>query len=402
MQVREGYKQTEVGVIPEDWVASPLAALVIGLDAGVSVNSADKDKDAHAHDKSILKTSCVMNGKFLPEEHKRIHPRDIHRAKLNPRKDSIVISRMNTPALVGECGYIENDYPNLFLPDRLWMTKHEARSSLCVQWLSYLLSFGPINRAIKETATGTSGSMKNISKGSLLAVQVPLPPDAEQRAIASALSKVDALLAAQDKLIAKKRDIKQAAMQQLLTGKQRLPGFTGEWEARTLKEIITPLKKTSRLSSSGKNEGIYPFFTNTTKPVDKFLNDADFKTEAIIANTGGEAYFNYYNGSFAAMSDCFVFETSLVTRYVYYFLKSIERTINDTGFTGSGIKHLDKKLFYQTQITFPATLIEQTAIATILSDMDADLTALEQQRDKTRNIKQGMMQELLTGRIRLV
>ena len=245
-------------------------------------------------------------------------------------------------------------------------------------------------------------NLASINKTALGELPVLVPNLPEQRAIATALSDVDGLLGGLDRLIAKKRDLKQAAMQQLLTGQTRLTGFHGEWEVKPLGELIFRLKKTTRPSSSGRAEGAYPFFTNTTKPVDRFLDEADFDTEAIIANTGGEAYFNYYNGNFAAMADCFVFKASLVTLFLYYFLKSVERAVNDNGFTGSGIKHLDKKFFYQMEVRCPAELPEQTAIATVLSEMDGELAVLEQRREKTRALKQAMMQELLTGRTRLV
>jgi len=102
------------------------------------------------------------------------------------------------------------------------------------------------------------------------------------------------------------------------------------------------------------------------------------------------------------MADCFVFETKTATGFLYYFLKSIEQAVNDNGFTGSGIKHLDKKFFLQIELRVPAEQAEQTAIADVLTDMDAELAALEQRRYKTCALKQGMMQELLIGRTRLV
>jgi type I restriction enzyme S subunit len=120
-ELKPGYKQSEVGVIPEDWEVHTLGNEIDRLEAGVSVNSVDEEFHVYAHEQAILKTSSVSNGCFLPYENKKIAPGDIKRAKLNPRINSIIISRMNTPDLVGECGYVEKDYPNLFLPDRLWM-----------------------------------------------------------------------------------------------------------------------------------------------------------------------------------------------------------------------------------------------------------------------------------------
>lgn len=396
MQVREVFKQSELGLIPEEWGIKRFVDVTDVITCGVA---ATPKYVSESVGRPFLSAQNVSNEKVVYHKYKCISVELFNQiTKHNkPQRGDLLYTRVG--AGIGEAGVIEDDFSFAIYVSLTLIKVNKKR--IDNYYLLHVLN-SPRYRFMAKNTQFAGGGVQNLNVQVVRDFPIIVPPIEEQRAIAKALSDADALLAAQDKLISKKRDIKQAVMQQLLTGKQRLPGFTEEWEVRSLKEIITPLKKTSRLSSSGKNEGVYPFFTNTTKPVDKFLNEADFETEAIIANTGGEAYFNYYNGSFAAMSDCFVFETSLVTRYVYYFLKSIERAINDIGFTGSGIKHLDKKLFYQTQITFPATLIEQTAIATILSDMDAEITALEQQRDKTRAIKQGMMQELLTGRIRLV
>ncbi len=216
------YKQTEVGLIPEDWEVHTLGDEIDQLEAGVSVNSVDEEFHVYAHEQAILKTSAVSNGYFLPHENKKIAPREIKRAKLNPRVNSIVISRMNTLDLVGECGYVEENYPYLFLPDRLWMTRFKRKSKINVKWLSYLLSYTKYKAKIKEAATGTSGSMKNISKGSLLSINIPFPASEEQRAIANILSDMDAEIAALEQKRDKIRALNQGMMQELLTGKTRL------------------------------------------------------------------------------------------------------------------------------------------------------------------------------------
>lgn len=226
-EVKPGYKQTVVGIIPEEWEVAPLSREIEQLEAGVSVNSVDEELRSYAHEQAILKTSAISGGKFLPHEHKKIAPRDIGRAKLNPRRDTIIISRMNTPDLVGECGYVDANYKNLFLPDRLWMTRIRPRSDVCVRWLNYLLSSKPYKARIKELGTGTSGSMKNIAKDALLALPIPYPSGEEQRAIAAALRDMDAELAALEQRREKTRALKQAMMQELLTGKTRLVAAGG-------------------------------------------------------------------------------------------------------------------------------------------------------------------------------
>ncbi len=201
-----------------EWEVKPLGDAIDALEAGVSVNSVDDESG----EKFILKTSAVANGTFVPAECKTIAPQDVHRACLNPRNDTIIISRMNTPDLVGECGYVDKDYPNLFLPDRLWMTRYNRSSGINGRWLSYLLSTPEYKQQIKAAATGTSGSMKNLSKTALLSLHVNYPAPAEQTAIATILSDMDAEIATLETRLAKTRQLKQGMMHNLLTGRIRL------------------------------------------------------------------------------------------------------------------------------------------------------------------------------------
>ena len=410
MALKPGYKLTEVGVIPEDWEPASLSKLITGLVSGVSVNSVTDNSISTSCDLSILKTSCVMRGLFIPRECKYIINKDVHRAKLNPKNNSILISRMNTPALVGECGYVDRDYPTLFLPDRLWMTQHE-NGNVNVLWLSLILSFGTISQAIKEAASGTSGSMKNISKQSFFAINIPLPPLPEQHAIATALSDVDTLITKLDQLIAKKRDIKQATMQQLLTGQTRLPGFSGEWEVKRLGDMI------------GFQVG-FPFsstFFNDKGQGVRLIKNRDLKTDNQIFHYSGkyDETFVVTNGDVLVGMDgdflpCLwtkgaallnqrvgriVPRASLNKLYTYFFLIEPLKEI-EVATSGTTVRHLSHGDVEAIEKPLPE-IDEQIAIATILSDMDAEITALESRRDKTRALKQGMMQELLTGRIRL-
>jgi restriction endonuclease S subunit len=173
-------------------------------------------------EKCILKTSAVVDGRFIPSESKQIVPKDLDRAKVNPQKDTIIISRMNTPDLVGECGYVAEDYPNLFVPDRLWMTKFRSGVEINTRWLSYVLSTKKYKTTIRSAATGTSGSMKNLSKGALLSMIVKFPEPAEQAAIAAVIVDMDDAITELETKLAKARQIKQAMMQELLTGRIRL------------------------------------------------------------------------------------------------------------------------------------------------------------------------------------
>lgn len=204
------------------WEVRPLASVVASLEAGVSVNSVEHGKPLLSGEPCILKTSAIFDGRFDPEECKLIDSRDIDRATLAPRRNTILISRMNTPNLVGEVGYVPNDFPTLFLPDRLWMTRFDSDADICPRWLAYVMSSSKVKESIKALATGTSGSMKNIGKSSLLALQLAFPAGKEQTAIAAVLSGMDAELAALEARRDKTRSLKQAMMQELLTGRTRL------------------------------------------------------------------------------------------------------------------------------------------------------------------------------------
>jgi type I restriction enzyme S subunit len=250
---------------------------------------------------------------------------------------------------------------------------------------------------------------------------VPMPPPPEQRAIAGVLSDVDALTGALDQLIAKKRDLKQAAMQQLLTGQTRLPGFHGEWVVKRLGEL-------AEIISGGTPKTADPSYWNGSikwcTPTDitgcsgKYL----LETERAIS-TGGLASCSAQLlpvGSLLLCSRATIGEVriagceictnqgfkSLVRKpgvsneFLYYKVLTMKSQMVERAI-GSTFLEISKKDTAALQLPVPEH-DEQTAIAGVLSDLDAELAALEQRRDKTRALKQGMMQELLTGRTRLV
>ena len=396
MEVKPGYQQTEVGVIPEEWKVKSLRD-VAQIRSGIAKNANTTTTDpVLVH---YLRVANVQDGFLDLSEMSRIEVSRSDLQRFAVLRGDVLMNEGGDRDKLGRGSIWRGEFQPCIHQNHVFVVR--CGRSVIPDYLT-IWSAGSTARRYFLVAGKQTTNLASINKTALGELPVLVPNLPEQRAIATALSDVDGLLGGLDRLIAKKRDLKQAAMQQLLTGQTRLTGFHGEWEVKPLGELIFRLKKTTRPSSSGRAEGAYPFFTNTAKPVDKFLDEADFDTEAIIANTGGEAYFNYYNGNFAAMADCFVFKASLVTLFLYYFLKLVERAVNDNGFTGSGIKHLDKKFFYQMEVRCPAELPEQTAIATVLSEMDRELAVLEQRREKTRALKQAMMQELLTGQTRLV
>jgi type I restriction enzyme, S subunit len=284
------------------------------------------------------------------------------------------------------------------------------------------------NRDLTSYLTRQGASRYKLTKAALIQIPCILPPLPEQHAIAEALGDIDALLGGLDRLIAKKRDLKQAAMQQLLTGQTRLPGFHGEWEVKRLGSTAT-LK--ARIGWQGLTTAEYldtgDFYLatgtefkngyidwNSCHYVDesRYMQDKyiQLKKHDVLVTKDGTI------GKVALITDLpkpatlnsgvFVIrpiESAFHPEFFYYLLCSTAFKEFLTQLSaGSTINHLYQKDFVSFTYRTPPSLAEQTAIAAVLSDMDAELATLEARRDKTRALKQAMMQELLTGKTRLI
>jgi type I restriction enzyme S subunit len=276
------------------------------------------------------------------------------------------------------------------------------------------------DRIMQMTA---KSSVDSVRRDMIARMPIPVPPLPEQRAIAEALGDVDALLGALDAAIAKQRDLKQAAMQQLLTGQTRLPGFQGEWEVKKLAELAeirsggTP-STTDPLCWDGEVPWCTPTDITALKG-HRFLSDTSRKitqrglhcssaemipTQSIIMTsraTIGECAINTVPVATNQGFKNFIPVESVDVNFLYYLL-----TTQRQGFIslcgGSTFLEIGKGQLAMYEVRLPAIKSEQAAISALLSDMDTALTALESRRAKTAALKQAMMQELLTGRIRLV
>lgn len=418
--VRPGYKQSEVGIIPEDWGVSTLRAAFPKLEAGVSVNS-DNMTSSKYH---ILKTSAVHNGIVDPAEVKPVIKADYSRLKCPLVQGSIIISRMNTPALVGECGYVKNASIDVYLPDRLWQVQNPKDSDYNFEWLNYLLNTKRYRDAVRATATGTSNSMKNISKERLMEIDIPCPSLDEQNRISAALSDIDTLIANLEKLIAKKKAIKQGAMQELLTGKRKLPGFTEEWKINKIGAFGEFVSGSCfPLAYQGKQGERYPFYkvSDFNNPGnERNLNQANnyispdtadylgckiIPEKAIVIAKIGAAIFLERK---KLTTVCCCIDNNMMAfvpfdvrsaQFICYVFQSMK--LGELA-EATALPSLSGKTICSVERKFPQTIEEQMSIATVLADMDSEIDVLSEKLSKYRMIKSGMMSELLTGRIRLI
>lgn len=188
--------------LPAHWNQLRVKHVIERMESGVSVNS---DANSAGPDElGVLKTSCVYGDQFVPQENKRVLEEEVDRIACSVKANRLIISRMNTPELVGSCGYVSQDFPNLFLPDRLWQTVFSKSSDCLPRFAWYYLTSRPAKSAISSLAAGTSGSMQNIAQDAFMGIGFPLPPLDEQQTIVRFL---DAKTAQIDTLVAQKRQL---------------------------------------------------------------------------------------------------------------------------------------------------------------------------------------------------
>ncbi|HIE4434784.1 restriction endonuclease subunit S [Burkholderia multivorans] len=409
-----GYKQTEVGVIPVDWDVAELGeCLVARPDYGINAPAVPYSDRLPMY---IRITDITEDGGFSPDKLASVNAEYSDAYFLSD--GDIVLAR--TGASVGKSyRYKTTDGPLVFA-GFLIRVKPDGTKLLPGYVASYLKT-GSYWRWVQLNSMRSG--QPGINGNEYAKLPLPLPPLPEQSAIATALSDVDALLSSLDALIAKKRDIRQAVMQQLLTGKTRLPGFEGEWTVKRLDQLAnirsggTPSTTVSRFWDGG-----IPWCT----PTDitrlgggKYLLDTSRQiTSEGLSNSSAELIpaNSVVMTSRATIGECAInlkpvttnqgfknfvpFEDTDVN-FLYYLLQTQKQGFMQLC-AGSTFLEIGKTQLAAYKVHLPSTKAEQTAIAQVLSDMDVELAALEARRDKTRLLKQGMMQELLTGKTRLV
>jgi type I restriction enzyme S subunit len=271
------------------------------------------------------------------------------------------------------------------------------------RFLKYVCLSPRVCAQMQLHAIGTTGSHQRIQPRQALAIEVYVPIDrSEQRAIATALSDVDSLLAGIDRLIAKRRDLKQAVMQQLLTGRTRLPGFEGEWEVKRLGELLAYEQPTEYLvrSSDYNDANSVPVLTAGKTFILGYTDEkhgivADLPVVIFDDFTTATKYVTFpFKVKSSAMKLLRPRGGDVDLKFVYEIMQLVEFKLSEHK------RHWISE-FQHLEVLMPS-VEERAAITAVLSDMDAELAALEARRDKTLDLKLGMMQELLTGRTRLV
>ena len=389
--------------LPNGWTEQRVGNLINGLETGVSVNGEDDYSDLN--NPAVLKVSAVSYGFFNPYAAKGIKGDELSRAKTTPKAGQIIISRSNTETLVGASVFVESDYPNLYLPDKLWQTIPKINTNM--KWLSYVLASDYIRYVLSKLGTGTSGSMKNITQDEFLGVKVLVPPLPEQTKIAQILTTWDNAIRTTEQLIANSEQQKQALMQQLLTGKKRLLNdngerFCGEWKRNVLKNILQISNGKQLNRSTLSKNGDYPVINGGITPsgyTERFNTNANTITISEGGNSCG--FVAYQKRNFWCGGHCYaIINLKLNLAFTYHLLKFNEAQIMNLR-VGSGLPNIQKKALEDFNVCYPMFLKEQQKIAAVLTAADNEIETLKQTLCRLKTEKQALMQQLLTGRLRV-
>lgn len=424
LMVKQGYKQTEVGLIPEDWNIKPLSELLFESPKyGIGASAINFDYNSYTY---LRITDIDENGRLIEEGLKSVNHSEASNYII--KDGELVFAR--TGASVGKsylhnpkngvlvyAGFLIKVNPNYNLLDSSYL-RNQVNTSSYWNWIT-----------VNSMRSGQPG-INSIELGTFL---VPLPPTlAEQKSIARALNDVDELITNLDKLIAKKKAIKQGAMQQLLTpphkGGKRLVGFTGEWMEKVIGKIGNTFGGLSGKTKTDFENGKYPYITflnvmnntiidstifeyvniksgeqqNKARKGDLFFNTSSETPEevgmcAILNEEVKDLYLNSFCFGFRLKEDSDI--DGLL--FSYLINSPIGRNLFLSLAQGATRYNLSKSNFNKLIIEVPP-LKEQKAIAQILFDIDEEIKKLESKKSKYQSIKQGMMQELLTGKTRLI
>lgn len=398
--------------LPEGWRIMPLSCAITKIIAGTSVNA--DDRASRAGEIGVLKVSSVSSGIFLPSQNKAVVASDIKRVSVPVRAKTIIVSRSNTPELVGASVYVTDTISHLYHSDKLWQVYVNERIAN-TKFLAYVLSLTDVRKRLAQIASGSSKSMKNISQDRFMGLKLPFPSLPEQHRIVEILDEADAAVRLTEALIDAKLKHKRAWAERLLTGKVRFPEFAGEaWQTNFLRQLFTERVEMKRsdlkLLAVTSGDGIVDrdsLAKRDTSNADKskYLRvapgDIAYNTmrmwqgvfglstqEGIVspAYTVCTPNHGLIDGSFTAQ----LFKTpAQIAKFHRYSQGLVSDTLN-----------LKFPAFSKVKVTIPQ-FEEQRKIAEVLGLMDEEIALRRRQLAALKAQKQGLMQKLLTGEVRV-
>ena len=386
-----GYKQTEVGVIPEDWEVKQLNDLCSEIKRGASPRPITNPKwfDNNSQIGWVRISDATSAKRYLLETKQKLSKEGVQRSRYIPKGNLI----MSICATVGRPIQTQIDvciHDGFVIFESIFIDQNFLYYVLC-------------DLEPRWSDKGQTGSQMNLNTELIKSTEIPLPSDlSEQKTIAEVLSDMDALIHKLQILVNKKHCVKQGTMQELLTGKTRLDGYNTEWAESPLKEICNIIRG-SQISRNKVIYGQIPVIAGGKEP-SCYHNQFNRSGITItISGSGANAGYVAIHANPIFASDCSTISesTSYDIWFVYYLMKLMQNEIYNLQ-TGGAQPHVYPIHIEPLIVNLPIDVEEQESIGKILFDMDAEITALEERLEKAKAIKQGMMQQLLTGKIRLV
>ncbi len=415
MALRPGYKITDVGIIPSDWEVVPIGA------AGAVIGGRQRSPHNVGPLSKYLRVANVFDGYISTEDVYEMPFTPEEKARFALRKDDILLNEGQSLELVGRSAIYHGDPPDCCFQNTL--IRFRANPLVSTRFAQHIFQLYLHTGKFASIALQTT-SIAHLGSGRFAALQMPLPSFGEQKAIAEALSDADALIESLEQLLAKKRLLKQGAMQELLTGKTRLPGFSGEWKNTRLGNMGlflkgSGVKKSESLSGSLACVRYGELYTRHNNYINSFYSwiseDVALKAtevkhgDILFAGSGetkaeiGKCAANLHHVEAYAGGDIVILrpiDTDSIFLGYYLNTPIVNRQKAAMG-QGDAVVHISSRALASIEVLVPPRA-EQSSIASVLADIDTELVAIDAKLDKARHLKQAMMQELLTGRIRLL
>jgi type I restriction enzyme, S subunit len=386
VELKSGYKLTDIGVIPIDWEVSTIGEVTSFSGGSQPPRSTFKFSPAEGYIR-LIQIRDYKSDEFLT-----YIPKTLAR-KICTSQD-IMIGRYGPPIFQILQG-INGAY-------NVALIKATPNKKITRDYLHSILKQEKLFNFIDSLSRRSSGQT-GVEMPALKSYGLPLPPLAEQALISSAIADMDVFLLTLDKIILKKKGLKQAVLQGLLSGQTRLPGYSGEWISRRLGEVASVTKGSQLKIHDVDEDGQVPHLNGGMQP-SNYTNKSNVKANTIAISEGGNScgYVQFMTQAYWCGGHCYsVVPKGIDNRFLYHALKGSQAEIMALR-VGSGLPNVQKSALLSFEIRFPKSNLEQIAIAEALSEMDSEIDILEIRRRKMSDLKQGMMQALLTGKIRLV
>ena len=395
------FKNTEIGKIPEEWRICNFGDIFTFF----SNNTLSRDMLGERGDMHNVHYGDVLikYGSTLDVEKESIpsiKEEYCYKSTNKIEDGDVIIADTAEDETVGKACEILNVGSKYIVSGLHTIWVRPKGNLFAAKYLGYAMNGTTYHNQLLPLIQGTKVS--SISKAAIKDTYIIVPPIDEQHRIASALTSIDNLISSLGKLIEKKKNIKQGTMQQLLTGKTRLKGFNEPWVEKKLGEVCSVKRGVRVVKRNLTTDGLYPVYQNTNIPLG-YSNQYNVEANTPFVIIGGSAgQVGICRERYWAADDCAFFAChDIYKEYLYYVLLLNQRNILHNVRTGT-IPRLDRTFLSGMLVYISSNIAEQQAIATILTKMDDEITALEAKKAKYEAIKQGMMQQLLTGKIRLI